>query len=117
VRVPRWQLRYAIACTAIAGWSIAYALASWGQWPRLIYDPLAHSWALRSRPGGPIPIDYWGLIAWGAGGLILGALIALLFSRLYRRPLPRLALGLLGAWALTAFLYAGTYFTWTLWPF
>ena len=115
--MPRWQLRYAIACVAITGWSIAYALASWGQWPRLIYDPLAHDWWLGAHTGGPVPIDYWGLNLWGAGGAALGAALAYAFARLYRRPLPRVALHLVGAWTLTAFLYAGTYFTWTLWPF
>jgi hypothetical protein len=115
--VPPWQLRYAIACVGITGWSIAYALASWGQWPRAIYDPLAHAWRLGDRPGGPVPIDYWGLVAWGVGGAAVGIAIAFAGARLWRRPLPRLAQVLLGAWAITAFLYAGSYFTWTLWPF
>jgi hypothetical protein len=115
--MPRWQLRWAIACCAIVGWSLAYALASWSQWTRLVYDPLARTWAWRSRMTSAVPIDYWGLVLWGLGGATLGAVIALVGARVWRRPLPRGAQLLLGAWALTAFLYAGTYFTWTLWPF
>jgi hypothetical protein len=115
--VPRWQLRFAIACCAITGWSLAYALASWSRWPRLFYDPLAHDWYLGDRAASPVPIDYLGLVAWGAGGAAVGAGVALAGSRLWRKALPRTVEVLLGAWALTAFLYAGTYFTWTLWPF
>jgi len=115
--VPRWQLRYAIACAAIIGWSLAYALASWSRWPRVIYDPLAREWSVASRLPSPVPIDYLGLVAWGTGGAALGAALALVASRFWKKPLPPIALTLLGAWALTAFLYAGTYFTWTLWPF
>jgi hypothetical protein len=115
--VPRWQLRYAIACSAIIGWSIAYALASWSQWPRLFYDPLARDWWIGSRAGSPVPIDYLGLVAWGAGGAAVGAGAALGGALLWKKALPRSVEILLGAWALTAFVYAGGYFTWTLWPF
>ena len=115
--MPRWQFRYAIVCCAITGWSLAYALASWSRWPRLFYDPLSHDWYMASRAPSPVPIDYWGLVAWGAGGAAVGAGVALAGARLWRKALPRTVEILLGAWALTAFAYAGTYFTWTLWPF
>jgi hypothetical protein len=115
--MPRWQLRYAIACTAIVGWALAYALAGWHQWTRLHYDPLARSWGWQRHAASPVPIDYWGLALWGAGGAALGAALALVAGRLWRRPLPPSVLTILGAWAITAFLYAGTYFTWSLWPF
>ena len=115
--MPRWQLRYAIACLAITGWSLAYALAAWGQWPRLIYDPLMRDWRIASQPGSPLPIDYWGLVAWGAGGAAIGAAIAWIAASVWRRPLPRLAQTMLGLWALTAFVYAGAYFMWNLQAF
>lgn len=115
--MPRWQLRYAIACCAIIGWSTAYALASWNRWTRLFYDPITRDFTWRATAPSPLPIDYWGLVAWGAGGAVAGAAVALAASRLHRRALPQPVLVLLGAWALTAFLYAGTYFTWSLWPF
>jgi hypothetical protein len=116
-RVPADQRRYLIACCAIVGWCLAYALASWSQWTRLIYDPLAREWSWSARPSGPVPIDYWGLVLWGIGGAVVGVAIAHVGTWLWRRPLPRVVQGLLGAWAVTAFLYAGTYFMWTLWPF
>ncbi len=114
--VPRWQLRYAIACLSITGWSIAYALAAWGQWPRLVYDPMRRDLTI-ARTTGPLPIDYWGLVAWGAAGALCAGGLAWIAARVWRRPLPRVALGLLGLWALTAFVYAGGYFFWTLQPF
>jgi hypothetical protein len=115
--VPRWQERYAIACSAIIGWSLAYGLASWSRWTRLVYDPLSREWSWRQATYSPTPIDYWGLLAWGLGGAVVGAAIAVIGARLWRRALPRVVQTLLGAWAVTAFLYAGTYFTWMLWPF
>jgi hypothetical protein len=114
--MPRWQLRYAIVCAAITGWCIAYALAAWGQWPRLLYDPLARSFRVAAYPGGPVPIDYWGLVSWGLGGALVGAAISLCASLVWRRPIPRALLPLLGLWSLTALLFAGSYFTYTLGP-
>jgi hypothetical protein len=105
--VPPSQRRYAIVCCAIVGWCLAYALASWSRWTRLMYDPLAREWSFSTRTSGPVPIDYWGLVAWGIGGAVVGVALALIGSALWRRPLPRLVQGLLGAWA----------FMWTLWPF
>lgn len=115
--MPRWQIRWTIACAAIIGWSLAYALASWSRWPRLFYDPLARTWFWARSADSPVPIDYWGLTLWGLGGAVVAVLLALAGTRLWHRPLPRAAIGLFGAWALTAFLYAGTYFMWSLWPF
>jgi hypothetical protein len=115
--VPRWQLRYVAACCALVGWALAYALASWLQWPRLHYDPLLRTWGWARPPGNPLPIDYWGLALWGAGGAAAGALVALVGAWARPRPLPTPALQLLGLWALTALGLAGSYFTWSLWPF
>jgi hypothetical protein len=35
----------------------------------------------------------------------------------WKRPLPAAVPGLLAAWSLTAFVLAGAYYTWNLWPF
>lgn len=115
--MPRWQLRYAVACTAIVGWALSYALAAWLKWPRLFYDPLDRAWSWQTRHATPIPIDYWGLVLWGAGGAAVAIGVTLAAATAWRRPLPRPALALLGAWALSAFAYGGAYFMWTLWPF
>ncbi len=115
--MPRWQLRYAIACAAIIGWCAAYTLAAWGRWTVLLYDPIEHAWWWSSERPGPLPINYWGLMLWGVGGAACGTLLVSIGARLWRREIPPVALRVLGAWAITAFLLAGTYFWWTLWPF
>lgn len=115
--VPRWELRYAIACAGIIGWCLAYAFASWNRWTRLYYDPLERAWSWRTAAPSPVPIDYWGLVLWGVGGAVVAIGVTLVAAAAWRRPVPRAVRTLLGAWALTAFLYGGTYFTWTLWPF
>ena len=58
-----------------------------------------------------------GTVLWGASGALVGAALGAGGARLWRRPLPPRTIGLLGAWAMTAFLYAGTYYMWNLWPF
>jgi hypothetical protein len=115
--VPRWQLVYSAAMTAVIGWVLAYALADWAGWPRLTYFPYERDWQLVSGAAGPVPITYVGMVLWGVGGSLCGAAIAALACRLWRRPLPPRVLPLLGLWAVTAFLYGGTYFMWNLWPF
>lgn len=115
--MPRWQLRYLISCAAIIGWCAAYTLAAWGEWTVLIYDPLDRSWWWDDTTGGPVPINYFGFVLWGLGGATVGGALAAIVARLWRRALPDVALRMLGAWAVTAFLLAGTYFLWTLWPF
>lgn len=112
--MPRWQLRYAIACAAIIGWCAAYTLAAWGEWTMLIYDPMARAWSWDDTTGGPVPINYWGLVLWGIGGAAVGGAVAGTAAAVWRRTIPDVALRLLGAWAVTAFLLAGTYFAWTL---
>ncbi|MCB9570977.1 MAG: hypothetical protein H6709_02705 [Kofleriaceae bacterium] len=115
--VPPWQRRYLIATTAIVGWALGYALAAWSQWPRVMYDPLRRAWLVRARPGSPVPIDYWGLMLYGASGAAVGGAAALLALAAWRRPVPARVLNLLGAWAITAFVLGGGYFMWTLLAF
>ena len=47
---------------------------------------------------------------------ISGALAGALLSKIFPRPWSDLVLRLFGAWAITAVLLAGGYFTWSLWP-
>ena len=112
--MPRDQRAYVIAMCAIIGAAFAYAACEWGTWPRLSYLPLRGELAWSS--GGAIAIVYVGIVAWGAGGLVCGALVGALLCRLWPRPWPERALHLFGAWAIAAVLLAGGYFTWSLWP-
>ena len=113
--VPRWQRAYVIACAAIVGGAFAYALCDWAQWPRVTYLPIRGELVLHAPPGA-IAITYLGVVAWGAGGAVCGALLGALGCAIARKPFGDRALQLLGAWAITAILLAGFYETWTLWP-
>ncbi|HEY1557561.1 MAG TPA: hypothetical protein VGF94_22165 [Kofleriaceae bacterium] len=113
--MPRWQRAYVIAMAAVIAAALAYALSDWAQWPRLTYLPVRGELVVRSHVTG-VSITYFGTIAWGLGGAALGALVAAGACALAKRPLAERVLRLLGAWAITAILLAGCYFTWTLWP-
>lgn len=112
--MPRHQRAYVIAMCAIIGAAFAYAACEWGRWPRLTYLPLQGEVTFDSSPA--ISMLYLGIVAWGFGGLVCGALVGVLLSKLFARPWPDLVLRLFGAWAVTALLLSGSYFTWSLWP-
>jgi hypothetical protein len=113
--MPRWQRAYVIATSAIIGAAFAYAACDWGQWPKLIYLPVTGEFTM-SPPPGAITIVYWGVLAWGVGGAVTGALVGAVLVRLFPKSWPERALQLFGAWAITAVLLTGLYYTWSLWP-
>lgn len=112
--MPRADRAYVIAMSGIIAGAFAYAACDWGRWPRLVYLPLHGEVALASS--SPVAIHYLGLTAWGTGGACVGALIGAVLCRLVPRRWPARAYRLLGAWAITAVVLAGGYFTWSLWP-
>ncbi len=114
---PRWHTVQAIACAAVIGWTLAYALCDWSGWPRLTFDEYRAEWLWTRGPTPRVPINYLGGLLWGAGGALLGVVAAALGLALWRRPLPAAVLGLAAAWAITGVALAGTYYTWTIWPF
>jgi hypothetical protein len=59
-------------------------------------------------------MQYVGTILWGCIG---AAVLAGATVFLWRIQLQRRGLFLANAWAATAFVFAGAYFTWNLWPF
>jgi hypothetical protein len=113
--VSRWQRAYVIAMCALIGGAFAYAACDWGLWPRLTYLPLSGDIVMRPPPG-VITVTYLGIVAWGAGGAAVGALVGAALCAIVRKPWPERALQLFGAWAITAILLAGSYFTWSVWP-
>jgi len=115
--VPDWQRTYVVACAAVIGFALAYALCDYAGWPRAVYAPLEGAVHLEPPPIGRNEVGYLGVVAWGAGGAALAALLAFGFGRVAGRPLSSRALRILGAWALTAVLLAGAFHTWSLWPF
>ena len=113
--MPRWQRAYVVATCALIGGAFAYAACDWGRWPRLTYLPLSGELTL-SPPPGALAITYLGVVAWGFGGLVCGALVGAGLCAIVKRTWPDRVLLLFGAWAITAILLAGGYYTWNLWP-
>ena len=113
--MPRWQRAFVIATCAIIAGAFAYAACDWGQWPRITYLPVTGTWTMHVPPGA-IAITYLGVVAWGAGGAAVGAIVGAVLCKLVGKPWPERALQLLGAWSITAILLAGGYYTWSLWP-
>ena len=112
--MSRAHRAYVIATCAIIGGAFAYTACDWGQWPHLIYLPLSGKLVLAASDG--VAIHYLGLVAWGAGGACAGAVVGGIACRIAPRTWPPHVYQLFGAWAITAILLAGGYFTWSLWP-
>jgi hypothetical protein len=113
--MPRWQRAYVIAMCAVIGGAFAYAACDWAQWPRLTYYPLTGALAMEARAGA-ITINYLGVFAWGVGGAAVGAIAGWLLSTITRKPWRVQTLQVFGAWAITAVVLTGMYYTWNLWP-
>lgn len=112
--MPRGHRAYLIAMCAIIGGAFAYAACDWGHWPHLIYLPL--SGRVVTAAGNAVAIHYVGLVVWGIGGACTGAIVGAALCRLAPGRWSARAYRLFGAWALTAIVLAGSYFTWSLWP-
>jgi len=115
--MARWQRAYVCATCAVIGFALAYTLCDFGGWPRFYYFPYEGRFELMTATAGKVAISYWGTFLWGAGGGLVGAGLGAAATLVWKKPLPRVALGLLAAWSLTAFFLAGAYYTWNLWPF
>lgn len=114
--MPRWQRIYATVCAAVVGYALGYVLCHFAGWRKLTYYPYEREWHLVDRAGN-VPMAYVGTVLWGLGGAAVGGALGYALARLWNRELTRRWLSLFGAWALTAFAYAGLYYTWNLWPF
>jgi hypothetical protein len=113
--LPRWQRAVIVATCAVIGGAFAYAACDWGQWPRVTYLPVRGEVTMHA-PSGAVAMTYLGNVAWGLGGAAVGALAGALACAVARRPWPDRRIQLFGAWAITAILLAGAYFTWITWP-
>lgn len=113
--MPRWQRAYVIAMCAIIAGAFAYTACDWGRWPRLLYHPLTGDLAM-SPSVGAITINYLGTFAWGVGGAAVGAVVGAGFCAVANRSWADRTLHLFGAWAITAVVLAGSYYTWNLYP-
>lgn len=116
--MPTWQRAFVLASCSIIAAALAYVASDWGAWPKLTIQPVTGEVTMTATPGS-LEIPYLGLVAWGAGGAACGVVVGALLclpSTLGARPWSDRALGLFGAWAITAVLLAGGYYMWNLWP-
>ncbi|HJZ86530.1 MAG TPA: hypothetical protein VKN99_15220 [Polyangia bacterium] len=108
--------RYFAVCGGIIGWALGVLVPAYGRWPAPTYDPAARRWFV-SRFPGPLPIGYYGLVLYGLAGALVGAGLARALRRPGRRAEGSEASIWLGAaWALTALVVVGAYYTFQLWP-
>jgi hypothetical protein len=110
--VPTWQRAYACACAGVIGWCLVYWLADYAKLPRAFQDPASGAWRLVAEPPASSWSGYVGLWLWGLCGGAVATLTALAALRLRRTPLTDRTLALWLAWAATAFLFVGVWFTW-----
>jgi len=115
--MPRWQRIYLAVCGGVIGYVLAYVVSDFARLPRATYFPREHAWHVVERVDSPAPMAYYGMLLWGLGGALVAAALVALATKLARAPLARRWLQLAGAWAITAVVFAGAYFTWNLWPF
>ena len=113
--MPRWQRAFVIATCALIGAAFAYAACDWGHWPKLSYLPVTGEVTLHPAAGA-LSMVYLGMVAWGLGGAAVGALVGVVLCAITRKAWPDRVLQLFGAWAITAIVLAGSYFTWSSWP-
>lgn len=116
--MPNGQRAFVLACCSVIAAALAYVASDWGAWPRLMIFPVTGDVAM-AVPSRALAIHYLGLVAWGLGGAACGIAIGAalcLPSTFGRGPWSDRTLGLFGAWAITAVLLAGGYYTWNLWP-
>ena len=115
--MPRWQRIYLAACGGVIGYALAYVVSDFAALPRATYYPREHTWRFVEDAGSAAPMAYYGMLLWGVCGAVVGAALVLLATRFATSALSRRWLHLAGAWAMTAVVFAGAYFTWNLWPF
>ena len=114
--MPLWQRRYLTVCGAIIGYCIGYVVCDFAGWPKLTYAPLDRAWYFTATPS-PLDMAYLGIVLWALSAALIGGGMVAVATRIAKRELPQTINNLAGAWTLTAFGYAGLYYTWGLWPF
>lgn len=96
----------------LIAFALGYALPIYARLPRPFYDPLARRWFIAGA-APPIPMGYWGQIAWATA---LALIVAATAKLLTRKPPSARAWPLVAAWTLTALAVVAGYFTWNNWP-
>lgn len=114
--MPTWQRTYVAVCAGVVAFCLIYVAVDYAHLPHLFYYQLERVWRFEARGQGSLPSGYVGLWAWALVAGVAAAVVAAALTRLRPRPLGEGALTLALAWAGTAFVIAGAYFTWNNWP-
>jgi hypothetical protein len=113
--VAQAQRVFLTVCAAAIAYALAYVTVDYAKIPRPFYDPLARSWRLATRVPG-VATGYFGQWLYAlAAAVLIGSLTWLIAGR-RQRPVADRTLGLLAAWAVTAWLLAAGYYVWNNWP-
>ena len=113
--MPRWQRVFACVCAGTIGFALAYVGVDYAGVPHPIYDPIARRFSLGTRPTG-VPMGYVGLWLYALAFALLVAGVAWAIAARRRAPATERTLGLLAAWAGTAWALAAGYYAWMNWP-
>ena len=114
--IPRWQRAHLTACAFLITYALTYVAVDYLGLPRPVYQPHLRRFVVTSNRPGPLEMGYVGGWAWALGlALVVAGVLALALGR-RRAPVGSRALGLATAWAITALLVAGAYYTWHNWP-
>jgi hypothetical protein len=111
-RAPVWQRASVAACAGVVGFCLTYGAVDYGHVAHLFYVQRERTFRMAERMTGA-PSGYVGLWLWALAG---GAAAAAIGWAATRRRVGERALGLWLAWAATAFLLVGAYFTWNNMP-
>ena len=98
----------------IIGFCLGAVVPHYGHWPNLYYDPAARSFFF-GHPLSPVPIVFYGLLAYALMFGLLGSFVAERL-RLGHAPSGDKSYALGSAWALTSVVLAVAYYTFAFWP-
>ncbi len=114
--VPRWQRGFVAACAGIIAHALTYAATTYGHLPKATYYQLDRLWRFEVRAQGTVPSGYVGMWIWALlAGLIAGS-ATWVAMRWRSKPIGEASLSLAMAWAGTAFVIVGGYYSWNNWP-
>lgn len=111
-----WQRGLVAACAGVIGYCLTYVAVDYLKVPRLWHYQLERVYRVEELGKGPMPAGYVGLWTWAIVGGLVAAALGYGLVRLRKRPISEAGMMLALAWAMTAFVIAGGYFTWHNWP-
>ncbi len=113
--MPRWQRVYACACAGVIAYALTYVVVDYAAVPHPVYDPLGRRFGFAGRASG-VAMGYYGAWLYAVGAAAVVVAVAALVVARRRAPATGRTLGLLAAWAGTAWFLGVAYYAWMNWP-